>query len=342
MTHLKNMIPPMKDLGRKYRHMERGFMEYRVFLTAVELKLFGRLTSPVSAAELSRHAGTHAGLTQKLLDVLVALGFVVKIPGGYCNTEETTAFLADGGAYFSAGSVDYLQGNYCMFTELTDRITQGPKTVEKEKHTYKPETIRMMANTCLLGELQEIVGIVAALPGFDEARRLLDIGGAHGLFAIALCQENPNLSAVVFDQPGVTDVTSEYIAAYGMNNRITTVTGDHGVDGFGEGFDLVFESFTFFGNKTRLADYFTRIHGALAPGGLLVSVRSVLDDNRQGPVSALLWDLKNALNGGEEMYHTATEVFSILGEVGFSGIQFADDSKQSSRDYPVIAARKKR
>ncbi len=41
-----------------------------------------------------------------------------------------------------------------------------------------------MANTCLLGRLQEIVGIVTALPGFETARRMMDIGGAHGLFAI--------------------------------------------------------------------------------------------------------------------------------------------------------------
>jgi predicted O-methyltransferase YrrM len=315
-------------------------VHYRVFLTAVELNLFGLLTAPQSARQLSERAGTHALLTQKLLDVLVAMDFVVKTHEGYCNTEETTAFLTDGGAYFSAGSVDYLKGNYELFDALTDRITQGPKKVEKKKHTYKPETIRMMANTCLLGRLQEIIGIVTGLPRFNEARRLLDIGGAHGLFAIALCQEHPQLSAVVFDQPGVTDITSEYIIAHRMQNRICTITGDHGVDRFGDGFDLVFESFTFFGNKARLADYFARIHHALAPGGLLVSVRSVLEDDRQGPASALLWDLKNALNGGEEIYHTRSELFSILGEVGFSGIHFAGDQQRSPGDYQIIAAGK--
>ena len=341
MTHLKNCLPLIKDLGREYRNMERRFMQYRVFLTAVELNLFGLLTAPQSALQLSERAGTHAGLTQKLLDVLAAMGFLVKTHEGYCNTEETTAFLTDGGAYFSAVSVDYLKGNYELFDELTDRVTQGPKTVEKKKHTFKPETIRMMANTCLLGRLQEIVSIVAGLPRFNETRCLLDIGGAHGLFSIALCQENQQLSAVVFDQPGVTDITSEYIIAHRMQNRICTINGDHGVDSFGDGFDIVFESFTFFGNKTRLADYFARIHHALAPGGLLVSVRSVLDDNRQGPLSPLLWDLKNALNDGEPMYYTASEIFSILEEVGFSAVQFVDDSQRAKRDYRIVVARKK-
>ena len=340
MNHLKDQHPLMKDLGREYRLMERRFMEYRVFLSAVELKLFDQLRKPISAAKLAERAGTHAGLTQKLLDVLTASGFVVSTADGYCNTAETTAFLTEGGAYFSAVSVDYLKGNYERFAGLTDQIIQGPQMVKKKKYTFKPDTIRMMANTCLLGRLQEIVGSVAALPGFDTSRRLLDIGGAHGLFAIALCQENPHLSAVVFDQPGVTDMASEYIITYDMQKRISTVNGDHGVDRFGDGFDLVFESFTFFGNKTRLADYFARIHHALAPGGLLVSVRSVLDDNRQGPVAALLWDLKNAMTGGEEMYHTTSELFSILGEVGFSGIHFAGDPQRSSGDYQIIAAEK--
>ena len=39
MTKLKDTPPGMTDLGRKYRRMEQGFKEYRVFLTAVELGL---------------------------------------------------------------------------------------------------------------------------------------------------------------------------------------------------------------------------------------------------------------------------------------------------------------
>ncbi|GAB6145657.1 methyltransferase [Desulfocicer niacini] len=340
MTKLKDTPPGMTDLGRKYRRMEQGFKEYRVFLTAVELGLFDRLMTQISAEDLAEQAGIHAGMTGKLLDVLTALGFIVKTAAGYCNTKETTAFLTREGAFFSSGSVSYLKENSRKFSGLTDRLTLGPEQKRKKSHTYKPDTIRTMANTCLLGRLQEIVGIVTALPGFETARRMMDIGGAHGLFAIAMCQENPRLSAVVFDQPPVTDITNEYIAAYHMQDRVTTMAGDHGTDRFSAGFDLIFESFTFFGDKPKLAGYFARIHDALNRGGLLISVRSVLEDNRQGPLPALLWALSGAMESEEEKHHTRSALFSILEETGFSGMQLVGDSPSLAGDYQIITARK--
>ncbi|WP_419655727.1 O-methyltransferase, family II [Desulfosarcina variabilis str. Montpellier] len=335
MRQLKEQLPLMKNPVQESRLTNRRFMKYRVFLTAIELKLFDRLTTPQSAALLAKRAGTHAGMTQKLLDVLETLGFVVKTNKGYCNTEETTAFFTAVDDYFPSGSLDYLRGNAQLSSGATDRIINSPKLVEKKARTYKPEMTHTMANSRLVGRLQEMVNLVTALPGFDNARRLLDIGGAHGLFAIAMCKENPRLSAVVFDQPGMTDVTAKYIAAYGMPNRITTAVGQQGVDRFAHGFDIVFESFISFGNKTHLVNYFTRIHDALAPGGLLVSVRSMLDHKRQGPVAALLWDMKNAVNGSEEMCHTASELFSILGEVGFSPVQW-----RTTKKYQIMATKK--
>lgn len=335
MRQLKEHLPLVKDPGQESCFTTRRFMQYRVFLTAVELNLFDLLTTPQPTAMLANLAGTHIGMTQKLLDALETLGFVIKTHEGYCNTEETTALFTGGGDYFSSVSLDYLMGNDQPFTDLNDRIPNCPKLVEKKEHTYKPEMIHKMANTSVLTRLQEIVSIVAALPGFKNARRLLDIGGARGLFAIGLCQEHPHLSAVVFDQPGATDTTAEYIAAYSMQNRITTTVGNHGVDRFGHGFDIVFESFVAFGNQTQLVNYFTRIHDALAPGGLLVSLRSRLDHNRQGTVAEMLWDLEDAVDGHQAKVHTASELYSILGEVGLSAVQW-----RTTKNYQIVATQK--
>jgi len=335
MRQLKAHLPLMKDPGQESCLTTRRFMQYRVFLTAVELNLFDLLTTPQPTALLANRAGTHAGMTQKLLDALERLGFVIKTHEGYCNTEETTALFTGGGDYFSSVSLDYLMGNDQPFTDLNDRIPNSPKLVEKKEHTYKPEMIYRMANTAVLARLHEIVSIVAALPGFNNARRLLDISGARGLFAIGMCQEHPHLSAVVFDQPRATDTTAEYIGAYGMQNRITTTVGNHGVDRFGHGFDIVFESFVSFDNQNQLVNYFARIHDALALGGLLVSVRSRRDHNRQGPVAEMLWDLKNTVDGHETMGHTASELYSILGEVGLCAVQW-----RTTKNYQIVATQK--
>ena len=73
MTHLKDVPPAMADLGRRYRRMGQRVREYQVFFATMELELFDYLVTPCSPGQLAELAGTHAGLTEKLLNVLCAL-----------------------------------------------------------------------------------------------------------------------------------------------------------------------------------------------------------------------------------------------------------------------------
>lgn len=56
--------------------------------------------------------------------------------------------------------------------------------------------------------------MVAGHPAFEKAQRLLDLGGGHGLYAIALRRLKPTLVATVFDLPHVEAVTREYASRY--------------------------------------------------------------------------------------------------------------------------------
>jgi hypothetical protein len=74
----------------------------------------------------------------------------------------------------------------------------------KHEHKYDRESIDWIARGTMLGRLQATLKIVSKLPEFLNAKRLIDLGGGHGLFGIGFAQENPQLEVVVFDQPGVT------------------------------------------------------------------------------------------------------------------------------------------
>ena len=50
-----------------------------------------------------------------------------------------------------------------------------------------------------------MINIISELPEFKEARKLLDLGGGHGLYAITFTKSNPNLGAYVFDFPDVVE-----------------------------------------------------------------------------------------------------------------------------------------
>jgi hypothetical protein len=65
---------------------------------------------------------------------------------------------------------------------------------------------------------------VLTLP--QNARRLLDIGGGHAMYSIALCRKYPQLTAVVFDGPQALTVGRESISQENIANQVTVQAGN--------------------------------------------------------------------------------------------------------------------
>ncbi|WP_269849642.1 methyltransferase [Methanosarcina horonobensis] len=59
--------------------------------------------------------------------------------------------------------------------------------------------------------LQETVRVVRENVDFTNVKKLLDLGGGHGLYAIAFSKLNEDLQAFVFDLPPVTKETRYFI-----------------------------------------------------------------------------------------------------------------------------------
>ncbi|WP_218188079.1 class I SAM-dependent methyltransferase [Desulfosarcina cetonica] len=119
--------------------------------------------------------------------------------------------------------------------------------------------------------MQSVTEAISNWDGFYNARRLLDIGGGHGLYAIALCQANPHLEATVLDKPFVIKTTMRYVTDFGMQNRIVAQAGDITEDDFGSGYDIVIVSHLLYKFRKNLAPIFDNVCACLNPGGLLVS-----------------------------------------------------------------------
>ena len=101
---------------------------------------------------------------------------------------------------------------------------------------------------------------------------MLDIGGSHGFYSLALCRRHPHLAAVILDLPEAIKEAAPILAMEGMGDRIRHQVGDALTQDLGENcYDLILIS--------NLAHHFTdeqnrglmlRAARALTPGGLLV------------------------------------------------------------------------
>ncbi len=153
-------------------------------------------------------------------------------------------------------------------------------------------------------------------------RRLLDLGGSHGLHAAALCHRHPGLQATVIDLPPAVRFGREVIAQEGMAGRVRHTEGDIFDADLGEGWDLItahslLHNFSAQQGLTLLC----RVHAALAPKGTL----AVLEIERppQGHRGARAGALTSLLfhTFGEGRCYRPAELRELLTTAGFTRIK---------------------
>ena len=66
------------------------------------------------------------------------------------------------------------------------------------------------------GTAEQMAAVLAALPEFPAMRKMLDLGGGHGLFAQAFVRAHPSMTAIIFDRAPVLTVAEEFIRENGM------------------------------------------------------------------------------------------------------------------------------
>jgi cyclopropane fatty-acyl-phospholipid synthase-like methyltransferase len=72
------------------------------------------------------------------------------------------------------------------------------------------------------------------------ATDLLDIGGSHGAYSVALCRQHAKLTAVVLDLPGAVRHAAPLLAAQDMGERVRHQVGNALTDDLGtEAYDAV-------------------------------------------------------------------------------------------------------
>lgn len=88
------------------------------------------------------------------------------------------------------------------------------------------------------GIVDDVVGQID-LP--DGAERMLDVGGSHGLYTVAMCRKHPGLKGTIVDWPiGLAEAKRTLEANPDVSNRIDLVERDFEQEELPQGFDFVF------------------------------------------------------------------------------------------------------
>ncbi len=350
----------------------QGLKEYKLIVSALELGVFEALKSPLSAEELAEKLGCDPLLMPHFCEALHSLGFLDRFEEGM-NKEEEKAQIGKIDAIASqdtgkseTGSEDHYNGtknseavylvselsatyllesspfsqqhylaerirNVERWARIPQIMKQGPDIVEKGP--FFGEIVHCMAENARCGLLQETVKVVMENVDFTNVKRLLDIGGGHGLYAIAFSKLNEGLQAFVFDLPPVTGETGYFIEKYGAS-RVDTIPGDFFKDEFGSDYDLIFSSFNPGGKVPSLIP---KLAEALNPGGIFITRQMPDEKIKSSPLLSLdwnLWTFEGVKKGGSgysfENSVPFNEYIELLGNYGlevFRALDMTDGSR---------------
>ncbi len=160
--------------------------------------------------------------------------------------------------------------------------------------------------------------VVAAFD-LSQYRCLVDLGGATGHLAIAACQRYPQLQAVVFDLADAGPLAQEIVAASPVLDRIRIMAGDFFVDPLPEGDLFALGRILHDWTEEKIVRLLGRVYQRLPPGGAVLVVEKLLDEDRRGPRLAQMQDL-NMLTCTEGKERTLTEYEALLNQVGFTRV----------------------
>lgn len=300
-----------------------GLVAARAVTTAVMLGVFDALhEGPATAPQLAQRLGLDELGTDTLLTTLATLGYVEPDGGLTRNAAVSERLLVQSSPDSIATFIGH-QGDlhWQVLDGLPEAVRHGHAYAMHERRQDDPE--RWDAYIRGLFEISRPEQDAnAALVDVEQPRRLVDVAGGHGGFAMAMCRRHPGLEATVLDLPPSAAVGREIVAEQGFADRVAYREGDVFEVGLGEDLDVV-SIFNLIHHlpEERDRELCRMARAALRPGGVLVIGDSARPEpggqmSAHGAVSSLLF-----YAWSHSRNFAPSEVRGWMEDAGFADVQ---------------------
>jgi SAM-dependent methyltransferase len=302
------------------REFAASFQKSRILLSGFELGIFSTIEESGSTnhqiatiLELNDHA------SERLLNALASLGFLVKQNGLYFNTAESFTFL-------SSKSPDYLGGlmhtNHLWNTwsNLTKVVKTGASAhstdINERGEDWLFSFISAMHDRAKKQAPVQLAGV--DLSGVNST---LDIGGGSGAYSMEFVRRKPEMEATAFDLPNVVPITRQFIDQEGFSGKIKTYTGDYTTDDLPSGFDLAFLSAVLHSNSLEVnQELIKKCYHSLNKNGKILIQDWIMNNERTQPTSGAIFAVNMLVGTEAGDCFTEQEVTKMLQAAGFTNI----------------------
>lgn len=250
-----------------------GYKRHMILTSALKIGLFDHLEKAGSCKreEIISSLPLCGMLSRSYLNALVSMKLLAMDGEKYQNTGISSNFLIQRGPYYQGDLILGSSNPGSRWDLLSEAMQSCDGMAKSSGPGPSMSHLHTLAQRVIQGEAQALIQWIADLPDFSARKKLLDIGGGHGLYAIGICQINPGMEAVILDQPHVTDLTHAYIQKYGMEKRVKVQPGDIRTEAYKPEYDIILISHLLYKFRNDLDEIFRLVSGGLKKGGILVS-----------------------------------------------------------------------
>ena len=317
--------------------MAFSFAPQRVLNTALRLDVFSHLArGHKTAAEIAQASGASERGMRMLLDAAAAFELLKKQDGAYELTPLSQTFLVrESPAYIGAFLED--ETMWHGWTNLYDCVVRGEGGFQVQLEEAAEEFFPILIKSLhVLGTMpaQRMVQELKPPPG----AHVLDVACGSAAWSIPFAEADAQARLTLQDFPNVLEHTRGYVERHGVAARCAYLAGNLREVDFGENqFDVaILGNIVHSEGEASSRDLFARLHRALKPGGKVVIVDMIPNDERTGPPFALIFALNMLAMTKEGDTYTLAEYTDWLQAAGFPNVETLDVGIHS----PLIVAMK--
>ncbi|MGH0171731.1 UNVERIFIED_CONTAM: hypothetical protein FKN15_007753 [Acipenser sinensis] len=307
----------------------------QVIFSACELGVFDLLLQSqksLSAESVSQELQASQDGMERLLDALVGIDILdVEITHGkafYSSTDVANLYLAKASPKSLYNMIAYQsQTIYPLWNHLADAVREGKNQNEKTLNVSSDQIFETlyrseeeMLKFMQLMHATWVVDTHDVVTAFDLSpfKTMVDVGGCTGGLARELAKAYPGSTVTVFDLPKVVEVAKKHFSV--PDDSIAFQEGDFFTGELPEGDLYIVARIIHDWKEEKCLQLLHKLCEQCKPGGGILIVEAMLNENRRGPVMTQLFSL-NMLVQTEGKERTPSEYFHLLSSAGFKDLQ---------------------
>ncbi|KUM25603.1 hypothetical protein AU467_25895 [Mesorhizobium loti] len=282
-------------------------------------------------ATLAERCGAAERGIRILCDYLSAIELLSRKEGRYIATADAAAYLDRRSPAFIGDALRFVASETALKAVLGDPVAvvrNGGTILDETEHFGAPDQADWSTYARLVAPMMaRSAALLADLVAGGDAlvKRILDIAAGPGQNGIALARRLPDAHVRAVDWPSVLEIAAENALIAGLDERWRALSGSALEMEFGGPYDVaIVARFLHLLAPQDRESLLRRVHAALAPGGRIVVLQTLLDEDRASPPFAVAMNFNILATTPSGEVATTGEFEALIHRTGFGRLGWHD------------------